>query len=224
MGKIGAADDGRVLDGRVGAALDGQASSTACFVDDRPRTAKVLRRGECAVRTPLSAADSVTRVQSEVPSPPRSDASLRSEKAAANYAATREQRRSVVARLTTATAFADALHARQIRGEDAYSNVAIGRACDVDESTVRKWRDGEKALPAWAMKLLPFEICRELGVDIETARHGKLERRELPNVRPMLSKLDAQLANEDPAIALRELVAAARMLSGMIERLTGGGA
>lgn len=205
--------------------LEVQGSSAVALGDLRPRTARTLRLGERAGSSPLHGAENLPFAQSEVPAPPRSEASLRSEKAASDYAATRDQRRSVKARAETSRAFDEALHARQVRGEEAYSNVAVGRACDVDERIVREWRndwnDGRRPVPAWALKLLPFEITRELGADIEAARVGKLDRRELPNVRPMLSKLDAQLAHEDPAIALRELVAAARQLAGMIERLTG---
>jgi hypothetical protein len=127
----------------------------------------------------------------------------------------------VLARNDTARALDETLHERQVRGEEAYSNVAIGRACDVDESIVRKWRTNQKPLPAWALKLVPFEIHRELAANIDAARVGKIDRRELPNVRPMLAKLDAQLATEDPIIALKELAQAARQLEAMIARLTG---
>lgn len=205
--------------------FDVQASSAIVVGDVGPRTAKTLRRGERSGESPLQAPDRLPHAQSAVPSPPRSEASIRSEKAASHYAATRDQRRSVIARGATSRALDEALHARQVRGEEAYSNVAIARACDVDERIVRDWRndwkDSKRSLPAWALKLVPFEIRRELDADIEAARVGKIDRRELPNVRPMLSKLDAQLAQEDPAIALRELVAAVRQVEGMIARLTG---
>lgn len=199
-----------------------QGSSAIALGDPEARTAKVLRLGERAGNRPLHASDSVTSVQSEVPSPPRSGASLRSEKATAKYLATCDSRRSVLARNDTARALDETLHERQVRGVEAHSNVAIGRACDVDESTVRKWRTNMKPLPAWALKLVPFEIHRELAANIDAARVGKIDRRELPNVRPMLAKLDAQLATEDPAIALKELVQAARQLEAMIARLNGG--
>lgn len=201
---------------------EAQASAAVGIVDPAPRTAKTLSLGERAVRSPPHGADYLPPAQSEEISEPRSGASLRSEKAASKYLATRDQRRSVQSRVATARAFDESLHARQVRGDEAYSNVAVARACDVDERIVRDWRAGIRPVPAWSLKLMPAEVRRELDADIDAARAGKIDRRELPNVRPLLSKLDAQLANEDPAIALRELVAAARQLAGMIERLTGG--
>lgn len=202
---------------------EAQGSSAVALGDHKARTAKVLRLGERSGGSPLQASDSVTPVQSEVPSPPRSGELFRAEKAAANYLTTCDSRRSVLARSDSAQAFDETLHAKQMHGGDAYSNVAIGRACDVDESTVRKWRTSKKPLPAWALKLLPFEVYRDLIADIEAKRLGKIDRRELPNVRPLLAKLDAQLASEDPSVALKELVAAARVLEAMIARLNGGG-
>lgn len=184
---------------RIASEVEG--SSAVAFVDEPPRTAKTLSLGERAGGRPLHASEHSALVQSEVPSPPRSAASLRSEKAAASYLETRDQRRSVLLREETAQALDDALHVRQLRGDEAHSNVAIGRACDVDEATIRKWRTNQKPLPAWALKVMPFELHRELVANIDAARLGKIDRRELPNVRPMLSKLDAQLANEDAAIA-----------------------
>ena len=161
----------------------------------------------------------MTVAQSE----PRSDASLRSEKAAATYAVSRDERRSVLARVDTSRALDEALHARQVRGEEAYSNVAVARACDVDERIVREWRSGDRALPAWALRMLPHDIAREVTASIDAARVGRIDRRELPMVRPMLSRLEAQLAKEDPAVARRELEAALRMIGGMVERLKGMG-
>ena len=206
---------------RIASEFDG--SHASAIVDEPRRTAKTLRRGERSGSALPHATEISTAVQSEIPAEPRSEASLRSEKAAATYAETRDLRRSVQVREETAEALDHALHERQVRGEEAYSNVAIGRACDVDEATVRKWRTNRKPIPAWALKLVPFEIHRDLVADIEAKRLGKIDRRELPNVRPMLAKLDAQLANEDPAIALKELAQAARQLEAMIARLTGGG-
>ncbi len=201
---------------------EGQASASPAIGDQSQRTARTLRLGERSAPATFQRPDSVADDQSaQTGTPPaaRSDASIRSEIAAANYAATKDMRRSVRARDTIANDLNEALHARQVRGEESYSNVAFGRACDVDEKTVAKWRSDEKPLPAWALSLMPHDLYRETLASVEAARHGKIERRELPNLRPLLSKLDVQLAQEDPAVALRELGAAARQLAGMIERL-----
>lgn len=197
-------------------------SSAVSVGDDRPRTARTLRLGERSGSALPQAPESSPDDQSAIPSPPRSGASIRSEKAAANYAATKHDRRSVVAREKVANDFSEALHARQLSGDEAYSNVGIGRACDADEKTIAKWRSAEKPLPVWALHLMPNDLYREVIAGVDAARRGRIAPRELPNVRPLLSRLDAQLASEDPAIALRELVAAARLLESMIARLTSG--
>jgi hypothetical protein len=206
--------------------VEAECAADARVFERGARTARTLRLGERAGSAPLQAPDHLPLAQSEDSSPARSEASLRSEKAASEYAATRDQRRSVQARIATARSLDEALHVRQVRGEEAYSNVAIARACDVDERIVRDWRDdspdAKRALPAWALKLLPSEIHRELNADTEAARVGKIDRRELPNVRPMLSKLAAQLPLEDRDVADRELAAAERMIQAMRQRLWRG--
>lgn len=84
-----------------------------------------------------------------------------------------------------------------LRGEEAYSNVAVARACGVDEKTVRQWRSGEKQLRAETIALFPGRLRDEVLALLKDLE-GRAPERALVQLGRSLDALDTQIAQEDP--------------------------
>jgi hypothetical protein len=154
-----------------------------------------------------------------VPEAPRSEASLRAERAAA--ALPRSLRPLAKARTEFATAFDRVMNEHWLRGEEAYSNVAVGRTCGVDERIVREWRTGERPMPAAALALLPTQVYGEM-LDHLAASRGRTPKRALMQLRQALTDLDAQLAHEDGTEVVRTLGGAQEQLTELMKKAMGG--
>ena len=207
--------------------IDAQGSSALQVVDLAPRAAKTLRRGE---RSGLFPAASEPRAAQAggTSEPPRSAESLRAEMSRGQLELLpREQRPLAKARDEFAEAFDRVMNAHWLRGEEAYSNVAIARACGVDEKTVRAWRSEgrteQKPMPAAALRLLPSQVFGEMLDYLSTAR-GRTPKRALVKLREALGELDGQIAHEDAAEVLRALLGAQEQIAGLMKKAMGGGA
>lgn len=125
-----------------------------------------------------------------------------------------------LARCSFAAAFDAAMHAHWLRGEESLSNVAIGRACGVDEKTVRLWRLGEKPMPAAALQLLPSQVYGEM-IDHLAGSRGRTPKRALVKLREALGELGGQLAHEDGSEVVRALVGAQGQLADLMKKAMG---
>lgn len=117
--------------------------------------------------------------------------------------------------------FDEIMHAHWVRGEEAYSNVAVARACNVSEKTVRDWRSGAKRIPPEAIALFPSQLFDET-VAILTGLRNRAPKRAIAQLRQALADLPSQLAGEDPAEILRALLNAQGEIAALMQKAVGG--
>ena len=190
--------------------------------DAAPRIGMHEARTEEAVRgertylngAPVSAQDEVD-VQI-----PRTAHSHRCEQAYRDWTTTPpSQRPLAVARGEIARAFDAFLHERWLAGDAALSNVAVARACGVDERMVRGWREGEKALPAAALLVMPVAAAQALVARVQERRILSPHRRGAAILRDALEQLEQPVSAEDRGAVLRELLDALRRINEQIAKL-----
>lgn len=92
----------------------------------------------------------------------------------------------------------------RMRGEVAYSNGAVARACDVDEKTVRQWRSGEKPLRAEAIALFPGRLRDEVLALIREL-DGRGVEPGIVQLARSLDMLDEQVTAEDAPVIRRAI-------------------
>lgn len=151
----------------------------------------------CSVH-PLRSADLGTADDSPRADPNcRTEQSLRAEEAHQDLQSLAPSQRPLsLARVALASAFDGIMHGHWLRGEAAYSNVAVSRVCGVDEKTVRQWRANEKPLPWAAAIVIQSQLRFDVERQIDEVR-GKTPRRALTQLREALEALETQLAHED---------------------------
>jgi hypothetical protein len=150
---------------------------------------------------------------------PRTETSIRAEVAHRDLQALPpSQRPLALARAEFARAFDSVMHNHWLAGEGAYSNVAVARACGVDEKTIRQWREGEKPFPAAALTLLPGQLFDEIMSHVAAAR-GRTPRRAVVQLREALTALRVQAVHEDQHELTRALLDAQREL---LDIMSGG--
>src|SRR5690606_33870827 len=132
--------------------IDHNSSACPLPIEASPRAAKVFRSG------------TQPRVlEAEIPPPPRNAASLRAESARQRLVEGPRLIRPIAkARTDFARALDTIMAEHWVRGEEALSNCAIGRACGLDEKHVRKWRSDEAPMPAAALALIPSQLFTEV--------------------------------------------------------------
>lgn len=160
--------------------------SAACRFVDEPARAERARSED--VRAPHATATDVVPPAAE-PSA-RSLESVRAE--LAHQALKAVPRKLAKARSAFVRSFDALMNDHHLRGEEAYSNVAVARACGVDEKTVRQWRSGEKHLRAEAVALFPGRLRDEVLAllrDIE----GRSPEIPLVQLGRSLDAIDRQL-------------------------------
>ena len=197
-----------------------QGSACPAVFPAEGRTAKALRRGE---RAGVFAAETSARTDQTggIQAPPRSEASLRSESLRARFdALPRSLRPLAKARSEFAAAFDTVMNEHWLRGEEAYSNVAVARACGVDEKTVRAWRSEEKPMPAAALTLIPTQVYGEV-LDYLASARGRTPKRALVKLRESLGELAGQLAHEDGAEVVRALVGVQGQVAALMTKAMG---
>lgn len=209
--------------GRPDGAARYEGSSAVAIVDEPRRTARALRLSDRRTNRLPDAQEIGTPVQSEPVAAPRSEASLRSEKAHERLASTpRALRPLTKARDDIAAAFDRVMSEHWLRGEEAYSNVAVARACGVDERIVREWRSGEKPMPAAALALIPSQLYAEMVDSLAANRRQGVPRRALVKLRESLAELDGQLGHEDGAEVVRALAGAQGQIASLMAKAVGG--
>lgn len=82
-------------------------------------------------------------------------------------------------RLSDARAVVAAVLDTILREYGAPSNRDLALWCGVDESTIRKWRDGRKPIPYAARKALPRKVARELDRRLDAVVRETLTVSEL---------------------------------------------
>ncbi len=160
--------------------------------------------------------------ESVQPEENRTGESRRSEAAYRDINALPPHRRKLaVARAELANAFDAVMHEHWLRGNEAYSNVAVARACDIDEKQVRQWRENEKPMPAAAMVLFPGRLYQDVLAEVERMR-GRGTKRSAVLLREALDGLGEELAREDARDARRVIDDGQRRLLEISARLTEG--
>lgn len=124
------------------------------------------------------------------------------------------------ARSEFARRFDAAMSEHWVRGEEAYSNTAVARACKVNEKTVREWRLGEKRIPPEAIALLPGQLFEETVAILESLR-SKTPKRAVIELRKSLTDLESQIAHEDPHEVVKALDAAAGRIAELRKKAVG---
>ncbi len=92
----------------------------------------------------------------------------------------------------------------RMRGETAYSNGAVARACGVDEKTVRQWRSGEKQLRAEVIALFPGRLRDEVLALIREL-DGRGVEPGIVQLGRSLDVLDGQVTAEDAPVLDRAI-------------------
>lgn len=151
---------------------------------------------------------------------PRTAHSIRCQKAYRDWLALPpSQRPLAVARGEIARSFDTAMHAHWLAGEEAFSNVAVARACGLDERNVRQWREGEKAIPLAALLVMPATLANEMVNVVRDRRGVGAVRRGLAGLDLALTGLDAAADPEDRDEVMRTLIDAQRRITERIARL-----
>lgn len=170
---------------------ESQASATDRFVDQPARAPQVISGSACAVQ---ERHNSGVRAAVRADEPFRTEESRRSEESYRNLE--NQPRPLIKARGDVSAALNAAMLAAFERGDDSLSNVAVGRACGVDEKIVREWRNGERPFPGAALVLLPSRLYDDVIDGI--ARHrGRCPRPGHVLVRQGLDAIEAQAPNKD---------------------------
>lgn len=146
---------------------------------------------------------------------PRTIQSVRAEQAALR------PRGLAKAKSDFARRFDEVMHAHWVRGEEAYSNVAVARACNVSEKAVREWRRGIKRIPPECIAKLPGQLFDQT-IEIMTGMRSRAPKRAIAQLRQALADLPSQLAGEDPAEVLRALLNAQGELAALMAKAVGG--
>lgn len=161
------------------------------------------------------------RAEQAAPVPAESTRSLESVRAEqAHRALVAKPRPLTKARSEFARRFDAVMHAHWVRGEEAFSNVAVARACGVDEKAVRQWRLGEKRIPPEAMALFPSQLFDET-VSVLEALRSRTPKRAVSELGKALSNLDTQILHEDPTEMLRALVEARSKIDALMKKAMG---
>lgn len=136
----------------------------------------------------------------------RSVSSVRSEAAYKDWLAVAPSDRPLsVAHAATAKHFDGLMHTHWLRGEEAYSNVAVARASGIDEKHVRQWRTGEKRIPLAALLTMPPTLANAIVTWIGETRGFDRQQRALTSLATALDRVDAPVRAEDRDEVLRGL-------------------
>lgn len=152
-----------------------------------------------------------------VPAAPESERTIESHRAeAASHALQSGPRKLVKARSEFVRRFDAIMTEHRMRGETAYSNGAVARACGVDEKTVRQWRNGEKPLRAEVVALFPGRLRDEVLALIREL-DGRGVEPGIVQLAKSLDVLDSQVTAEDASVldhAIGRLVGMKRKAMG----------
>jgi hypothetical protein len=122
-------------------------------------------------------------------------------------------------RVLVARIFDAAIRSRWENGADWATNQNLaGRYCKITESVIRRWRNGEKAIPLAALHVLPAPLAEDLARDVLGARSVTL-RRAMGSLREVVAKLDAPIAPSDCDEVLSGLLDAQRIIGERIAKL-----
>lgn len=126
------------------------------------------------------------------------------------------------ARTEIAAALDTEMREAWIAGDESLSNVAVAKACGVDERIVRRWRDGERSLPVGALLVMPATLAQRIVARLQDRRALSPHRRGLPQLRAAIERLAEPVADDDRREVLRALLDAQRRIGDVIAALAGG--
>lgn len=140
-----------------------------------------------------------------IPAAPESERTIQSRRAeAARLTEGPGLRKLAKARSEFVRRFDAIMAEHRMRGEGAYSNGAVARACGVDEKTVRQWRAGDKPLRAEVVALFPGRLRDEVLALIRELDGRGIEPGIVQLARS-LDVLDGQVTAEDAPVLRRAI-------------------
>lgn len=132
------------------------------------------------------------------------------------------QRPSAMAARQMADALDEALHRAYLDGNDALSNVAIGRACGVDEKTVRQWRLGRRPMPSWALLKLPPSLAAEMLAWVQRTRGVSAHQGAAKTLLEAVGRLEKPMPAGERGDVARVVGEAMGRLGLVLAKATGG--